>query len=94
MGRGELTYAGELEYTKLSLDLAGLTSKGGVNVQVNQQTAHFNTAAGGSLEALLQASDKILFGDDQPLTDVLEGPVIDVEPLGPSSAQATPDASD
>lgn len=61
---GRLIYAGDLEHKKLALEIGRLTSKGaGVNVQVHQQANTFvGGAAGGALELLQAATDRLLYG--------------------------------
>src|SRR5258708_2490884 len=66
LGSGALTYEADLDRAKLALDLAQLTQRAGPAVQLNlnQQQAHFHGAsAGGTLKPLMAASDKILSGD-------------------------------
>lgn len=63
---GILIYPGDLDHKKLALELGKLTSKGGgVSVQVDARSAHLHSsgeAAGGSLEQLQLATDRILYG--------------------------------
>lgn len=67
-GSGVLIYAGDLDHKKLALELGRLTSKhGGVSVQVDARSAHVyggggGEAAGGTLEQLQLATDRILYG--------------------------------
>ncbi len=65
-GVGRLTYPGDLEHKKLALELGKLTSKG-AGVIVDNRQAHLHTggeAAGGTLEALMRATDQLLYGGD------------------------------
>ncbi len=95
-GGGVLRFEADLEHAKLALELGQLTQKGGgVQVNLSQQTANFHGgSAGGTLEALMASSDRILYGE----ADVLPGSVgsaapvadpqdvIDLDPLpGPDS---------
>lgn len=61
---GRLRYDGSLEHAKLALSMGRMIDKGGgVNVQVNsQQNNYGGAAAGGSLERLQAATDRILYG--------------------------------
>lgn len=64
-GSGRLLYPADLERARIVLDLAQLTPKGGgVNVLVDQRAVNVggHAAAGGTLEALMAASDQILYG--------------------------------
>jgi hypothetical protein len=67
-GTGRLRFEGDLEHKKLALELGKLTSKGsGVSLQVSQTNNHLHLgAAGGALEKLQEATDRILYGGDTP----------------------------
>lgn len=105
-GSGRLLYKGDLDHKKLALELAQMTSKGGggVSVQIDQRQAHLHAggeAAGGTLEALLQASDRILYGDGgaapaapaAPAPEVVDGEVSSTD-QGPSTDPEQPDQPD
>lgn len=82
-GGGVLTYQPDLERVRMTLDLAQLTPKGsGVSVQIDQRSVSFagggGGAAGGTLEALMAASDQILYGAaEQPLPSAPAAPPAD-----------------
>lgn len=92
-GQGKLLYEADLERAKMALDLAQLTPKGnGVQVNLNQQAVHLHQgggSAGGTLEAMMSASDAILYGESEnPLAPPAQPPaplppedIIDAEPL-------------
>ena len=91
LGGGVLTYEADFDRAKIALELAQLTSKGnGVQINLDQRQAHLHAgggSAGGTLEALMAASDKILYGD--PDTSPLALPdeeIIDVQPLPPADS--------
>lgn len=88
-GSGRLLYPADLDRAKIALDLAQLTPKGGgLTVAVDARQAHLHAggggAAGGSLEHLLAASDRILYGDPGAL------PVAEVAPVDAEVVDADP----
>lgn len=91
-GGGKLLYEADLARAELVLELAQLTSKGGgVSVQIDQRQAHLHAggggAAGGTLEAMMAASDRILYGepDSSPLS-LPPQEVVDGETLPPADS--------
>jgi hypothetical protein len=97
-GQGRLLYEADLDRAKLALELAQLTSKGaGVAVNLDQRQVHLHGgggSAGGALEALMAASDAVLYGEASVLPPHTPAPplgeVIDVDPLpGADSTPAT-----
>lgn len=84
-GRGELLYPGDLDHKKLALEVGRLTARAsGPSVAVDARSIHLGggrgsgEAAGGSLEQLMLATDRLLYGDGRP------GPL----PPGPQPAAA------
>lgn len=79
-GGGRLRYDGDLEHKKLALGLGKLLEKGGgINLQVNQQQNSFHGGvAGGALEAMQAATDRVLYGDG-----VIEVEAVPVPPAEP-----------
>jgi hypothetical protein len=62
-GTGRLTYPGDLDHKKLSLEMGKLLVKGpGLTVAVTQNTGVF-LGAGGALEKLQAATDRLLYGE-------------------------------
>lgn len=95
-GTGRLLYPADTEKVKIALDLAQLTSKsGGVNVLVDQRQAHLHgESAGGTLEQLMAASDRLLYGEDLPLSrpdmaDMQDMPEVDIDTV---DAEVLPEA--
>lgn len=93
-GQGVLLYEADLERAKMALDLAQLTPKGnGVSVNLDARSVHMHPggggSAGGTLEAMMSASDAILYGEvENPLAPPAQPPappppedIIDAEPL-------------
>lgn len=95
LGGGVLTFDADLDRAKLVLDLAQLTPKS-PGVVIDNRQAHLHggggASAGGTLEALMAASDRILYGevDDRPLAAPPAAPVappIDGEVLGGADSE-------
>lgn len=93
-GGGQLEYPADFDRATLVLELAQLTSKGnGVQINLDQRQAHLHTgggaSAGGTLEAMMSASDRILYGDqdDNPLAPSQPPPdVLDAEVVPPADS--------
>lgn len=81
-GCGRLRYDGDLEHKKLALSLGKMLDKGaGVNVQVNQQQNNYGGGvAGGTLERMQEAADRILYGGEGAI--VLDAEAIEVPEAG------------
>lgn len=77
-GGGRLTYPADLDRAKIVLDLAQLTPKGGPGVLIDQRQINLRGgdggAAGGTLEALMAASDQILYGG---VVSAIPGPTVE-----------------
>lgn len=80
-GSGQLVYKGDLDHKKLALELGKMTSKSsGVNVQVNQQNNAFQFGtAGGALEKLQEATDRILYRGERMGPPTTVPPVVEGE---------------
>lgn len=80
LGGGVLTFEADFDRAKLVLDLAQLTPKS-AGILIDNRQVHLpgggGASAGGTLEALMAASDQILYGaaDDQPLQAAPAQPV-------------------
>lgn len=92
-GGGKLLYPADFDRVSLVMELAQLTSKGGgVQVNLSQQTANFHGgSAGGTLEAMMAAADRVLYGEADQIPGEAEGPapppnVIDADPLPPADS--------
>lgn len=76
-GTGRLMYAGDIEHKKLALDMGKMVSKGGpaVAIQMNQHLGVSFGTAGGALEKLQAATDKLLYSDEP--VSVVEAEVVE-----------------
>lgn len=88
-GKGTLRYEGDLDHKRLALKLGGFDqAKPGVAVSVDNRQVHLHGGpAGGSLEAMQAATDRVLFGEGPALLTggdraphVVEGVVDQDEP--------------
>jgi hypothetical protein len=94
-GGGRLTYPADLERVKLTLELAQLTTKGGgTSLNLDQRQVHLHGSggsAGGTLEALMAASDAVLYGESslpEAAEPIPPASIIDAEPLPGADSDA------
>lgn len=89
-GGGQLEYPADFDRATLVLELAQLTQKGnGVQINLDQRQAHLHAgggSAGGTLEALLAASDKILYGEEENPLAPPQPEVLDAEVVPPADS--------
>jgi len=78
-GSGRLLYEGDLEHKKLALDMGKVLQKGGptVALQVNQHIGVNVGVAGGALERLQAATDRVLYSDEASAAPAIEAEVIE-----------------
>jgi hypothetical protein len=89
-GGGVLSYPADFARVEKVLEMAQLTSKkGGVEINLDQRQAHLHAgggAAGGTLEALMAASDRILYGEPDVGLPLTSEEVVDAEVVPPADS--------